>query len=164
MAEHLVERLRLSETAREAIEHDAPCRIRLAQPLPDEIAHRPVVHQAARIQVLLDALAEGGPGHDRGAQDVTGGDRGEMVPLAHPRRLRAGFDLAVELMWAAFAVSLIVLGWQVARVAAMQESPGLEVPMSWPYFSMVAGGAYLLLLAVRRMADWGARVRGQAAP
>jgi TRAP-type C4-dicarboxylate transport system permease small subunit len=79
----------------------------------------------------------------------------------YPRRIRAGFDLAVELLWAAFAVSLIVLGWQVARVAALQESPGLEVPMSWPYFSMVAGGAYLLLLAGQRIAQWGAR---QAAP
>jgi TRAP-type transport system small permease protein len=81
----------------------------------------------------------------------------------YPPRLRAGFDLVVELMWAAFAVSLIVLGWQVARVAAMQESPGLEVPMSWPYLSMVAGGAYLLLLAVQRIAGWGARMRGRAA-
>ena len=77
----------------------------------------------------------------------------------YPRRVRAAFDLMVELMWAAFAVSLVVLGWQVARVAAMQESPGLEVPMSWPYASMVVGGAYLFLLAVQRIADWGLRMR-----
>ncbi len=69
-----------------------------------------------------------------------------------PRRPRALFNLAVELTWAAFAVSLMVLGFMVARVAALQESPGLEVPMSWPYAGMVIGGAYLLLVAGRRIA------------
>lgn len=69
----------------------------------------------------------------------------------YPRRLRAAFDLLVELLWGAFAVSLMVLGWRVAAVAALQESPGLEIPMSWPYYSMVAGGAYLGLLAARRI-------------
>lgn len=68
-------------------------------------------------------------------------------------RAGAAFDLAVELMWAAFAVSLMVLGHQVARVAALQESPGLEIPMSYPYYGMVIGGAYLMLVAARRIAD-----------
>ena len=72
----------------------------------------------------------------------------DMLPPA----LGAGFDLLVELLWAAFAVSLMVLGYQVAQVASMQESPGLEIPMSYPYFGMVLGGAYLLLVASRRLA------------
>jgi len=71
-----------------------------------------------------------------------------------PQRLGAGFDLMVELLWAAFAVSLMILGYMVAEVASMQESPGLEIPMSYPYFGMVLGGAYLLLVAVRRLASW----------
>lgn len=82
----------------------------------------------------------------------------------YPRTIRAGFDLMVELMWAAFALSLIVLGWQVARVAAMQESPGLEIPMSYPYYAMVAGGAYLALVAAQRIAEWGRQQRHRAAP
>ena len=69
-----------------------------------------------------------------------------------PARPRAAFNLVVEITWAAFAVSLMVLGSMVARVASMQESPGLEVPMSVPYSGMVIGGAYLLLVAVRRIA------------
>ena len=73
-----------------------------------------------------------------------------------PPRSRAVFDLAVELLWAAFAVSLMVLGWMVARIAHLQESPGLEVPMSYPYAGMVVGGAYLLLVAARRI---GGRIR-----
>ena len=71
-----------------------------------------------------------------------------------PRKLRVAFDLLVELLWAAFAVSLAVLGYMVSRVAALQESPGLEVPMSYPYYSMVVGGAYLALVAARRLALW----------
>jgi TRAP-type C4-dicarboxylate transport system permease small subunit len=69
-----------------------------------------------------------------------------------PPRARFVFDFSVELLWAAFGVSLAVLGWMVASVAHMQESPGLEVPMSWPYAAMVVGGAYLTLVAARRLA------------
>lgn len=65
---------------------------------------------------------------------------------------RAIFNLLVEVSWAAFAVSLMVLGWMVARIAHMQSSPGLEVPMSYPYAGMVLGGAYLMLVALRRIA------------
>ena len=68
-----------------------------------------------------------------------------------PARPRALFNLAIELTWAAFAVSLMVLGFMVARVAHLQSSPGLEVPMSYPYAGMVVGGAYLFLVAARRI-------------
>lgn len=81
-----------------------------------------------------------------------------------PGAVRSAFDLLVELMWAAFALSLMVLGYQVARVAALQESPGLEIPMSYPYYSMVVGGAYLAIVAAQRIADWGRRHRTRAVP
>jgi len=69
-----------------------------------------------------------------------------------PPRARFVFDFSVELLWAAFGVSLTVLGWMVASVAHMQESPGLEIPMSWPYGALVVGGVYLTLVAARRLA------------
>jgi TRAP-type C4-dicarboxylate transport system permease small subunit len=78
----------------------------------------------------------------------------DMLPAAP----RAAFNLLVELTWAAFAVSLMVLGWMVARVAHMQESPGLELPMSFPYSGMVVGGIYLLIVAARRIAGGAWRV------
>jgi len=78
----------------------------------------------------------------------------DMLPAAP----RAAFNLIVELTWAAFAVSLMVLGWMVARVAHMQESPGLELPMSFPYSGMVVGGLYLLIVAARRIAGGAWRV------
>lgn len=68
-----------------------------------------------------------------------------------PPRARLAFDFVVELLWAAFGLSIMVLGWMVAEVAHLQESPGLEVPMSWPYAGLVMGGAYLLLVALRRL-------------
>ena len=71
----------------------------------------------------------------------------DMLPSAP----RAAFNLAVELTWAAFALSLMILGWMVARVAHLQSSPGLELPMSYPYAGMVVGGAYLMLVALRRL-------------
>jgi len=70
-----------------------------------------------------------------------------------PRGPRAAFNLCVELTWLAFAVSLMVLGFMVARVAHLQSSPGLEVPMSYPYAGMVIGGLYLLLVAGRRIVE-----------
>jgi TRAP-type C4-dicarboxylate transport system permease small subunit len=69
-----------------------------------------------------------------------------------PRRPRAAFNLLVEITWAAFALSLMVLGFMVARIAHLQSSPGLDLPMSYPYAGMVVGGAYLMLVALRRIA------------
>lgn len=80
-----------------------------------------------------------------------------------PPRARLVFDFMVELLWAAFGLSLVVLGWMVAEVAHMQESPGLEIPMSWPYAGMVLGGAYLLLVALRRLFGLFGRRRRAAA-
>lgn len=79
-----------------------------------------------------------------------------------PRGPRTAFNLLVELIWAAFAVSLMVLGWRVAEVAHMQSSPGLEIPMSYPYAGMVIGGAYLMLVALRRLAGGAWRVPSRA--
>ena len=75
-----------------------------------------------------------------------------------PRAPRSAFNLCVELLWAAFAVALMVLGFMVARVAHLQSSPGLELPMSYPYSGMVVGGAYLLLVVARRIGAGAWRV------
>jgi TRAP-type C4-dicarboxylate transport system permease small subunit len=76
-----------------------------------------------------------------------------------PRVPRTAFNLLIELTWLAFALSLMLLGWQVAAIAHLQSSPGLELPMSYPYSGMVLGGAYLLFVAVRRIAGGVWRVR-----
>jgi len=68
-----------------------------------------------------------------------------------PRKLGVVFDIFIELLWIWFAVALAWLSWKVSEVAKLQSSPGLEMPMSYVYYGMVVGGAYLLLVVLRRM-------------
>lgn len=68
-----------------------------------------------------------------------------------PPRARRVFDLLIELLWIWFAVALAWLSWRVSEVAKLQSSPGLDLPMNYVYYSMVAGGAYLFLVVVRKI-------------
>jgi len=68
-----------------------------------------------------------------------------------PKKVARVFDFLIELLWIWFAVSLAWLAWRVSEVAALQSSPGLDLPMNYVYYSMVAGGAYLLLVVLRRV-------------
>jgi TRAP-type C4-dicarboxylate transport system permease small subunit len=75
----------------------------------------------------------------------------ESLRNLFPARVKRVFDFFVELLWIWFAVSLAWLAWRVSEVAALQSSPGLELPMNYVYYAMVAGGAYLLLVVLRRI-------------
>ena len=75
----------------------------------------------------------------------------ESLKNLMPAKVARIFDAFVELLWIWFAVSLTWLAWRVSEVAALQSSPGLELPMNYVYYSMVAGGAYLLLVVLRRI-------------
>ena len=88
----------------------------------------------------------------------------DEIRRKYPARVGLAFDLFVESLWAAFALALIYLTYRVARVAAFQDSPGLEIPMSYPYSGMIGGGAYLLLLVARRIVGWFAARFMRAAP
>jgi TRAP-type C4-dicarboxylate transport system permease small subunit len=68
-----------------------------------------------------------------------------------PRQLGVVFDTFIEMLWMWFALSLAWLAWRVSEVAKLQSSPGLDLPMNYVYYSMVAGGAYLLLVVLRRV-------------
>lgn len=68
-----------------------------------------------------------------------------------PRPLARLFDFTIEILWIWFAVALAWLAWRVSEVAKLQSSPGLDLPMNWVYYSMVVGGAYLLLVVLRRI-------------
>ena len=75
----------------------------------------------------------------------------ESLRALLPKPIERGFNMFIELLWVWFALSLAWLSWRVAQVAKLQTSPGLEVPMSLPYFGMVVGGVYLLIVVLRRM-------------
>jgi TRAP-type C4-dicarboxylate transport system permease small subunit len=61
-------------------------------------------------------------------------------------------DLCVEFLWAGFAIVTVYYSYRVALVAGRNVSPGLEIPMSYPYYGMIIGSAYLLLVVLRRVA------------
>ena len=69
-----------------------------------------------------------------------------------PARPRAAFDLMVELTLGRVRGLADGLSYRSRAVAHAAASPGLEIPMSYPYYGMVVGGVYLLLVAVRRIA------------
>ena len=62
------------------------------------------------------------------------------------------FDLLVEFMWAGFAIATAYYSYRVSLVAGRSVSAGLEIPMSYPYYGMIIGSAYLLLVVIRRIA------------
>lgn len=88
-------------------------------------------------------------GYQRGAQMYVEAFRGKL-----PESASSLFDLLIELLWAGFAASLAYLSYRVSIVAAWQESPGLEIPMSYPYYGVVVGSLYLLFVALRRVYAW----------
>jgi TRAP-type C4-dicarboxylate transport system permease small subunit len=75
----------------------------------------------------------------------------ESLRNKFPQRIAKAFDFLIELLWIWFAVALAWLSWRVSEVAKLQSSPGLDLPMNYVYYSMVAGGAYLFFVVVRRI-------------
>ena len=61
-------------------------------------------------------------------------------------------DVFVELLWAGFAITTIYYSYRVSLVAGRNVSPGLEIPMSYPYHGMIIGSVYLLFVVIRRIA------------
>jgi len=61
------------------------------------------------------------------------------------------FDVLVELLWAGFAITTAYYSYRVSLVAGRNVSPGLEVPMSYPYYGMIVGSIYLLFVVLRRI-------------
>jgi TRAP-type transport system small permease protein len=96
-------------------------------------------------------------GYQRGAQMYVEAFRGKL-----PEGIGSAFDLLIELLWAGFATALAYLSYRVSVVAALQESPGLEIPMSYPYYGVVVGSLYLLFVALRRVCAWFSTHLGRA--
>lgn len=99
----------------------------------------------------------------RGAHIVT-----TMLFDRLPPRLRRSLAVAIDLVWLWLGTSIFIYTIRLVRVATFQVSPWLDIPMSWIYLGMLAGAAYLVLIALRRLAghfrggDDG--VAGQGAP
>ena len=68
-----------------------------------------------------------------------------------PQRAGIVFDYLIEILWIWFAVALTWLSWRVSEVAKLQSQEPPEPPPPTPYYAMVAGGAYLLMVVLRRL-------------
>jgi TRAP-type transport system small permease protein len=75
----------------------------------------------------------------------------EAIRRQYSLGMHKAFDLFVEFLWAGFAIATAYYSYRVSLVAGRSVSPGLEIPMSYPYYGMVIGSAYLLLVVLRRI-------------
>jgi TRAP-type C4-dicarboxylate transport system permease small subunit len=83
--------------------------------------------------------------------------RGAHITVEAIRRVLApwmnrALDLLNELLWIGFAVATAYYSYRVSLVTGNSVSPGLEIPMSYPYYGMILGSLYLLLVVIRRLA------------
>ena len=75
----------------------------------------------------------------------------EAIRRQYSTGMHKVFDLLVEFLWAGFAIATAYYSYRVSLVAGRNVSPGLEIPMSYPYYGMIIGSAYLLLVVLRRV-------------
>lgn len=68
-----------------------------------------------------------------------------------PPRLQKGVAVVVDLAWLWLGGSIFVFAMRLVRVATFQRSPALGIPMSYVYLGMLAGSAYLVLVALRML-------------
>ena len=83
--------------------------------------------------------------------------RGAHITVEAIRNYLAGWmnkalDLINELLWIGFAVATAYYSYRVSLVTGNSVSPGLEIPMSYPYYGMILGSVYLLFVVIRRLA------------
>jgi TRAP-type C4-dicarboxylate transport system permease small subunit len=68
------------------------------------------------------------------------------------RGLNKALDLINEALWLGFAIATAYYSYRVSLVTGNSVSPGLEIPMSYPYYGMILGSVYLLFVVLRRLA------------
>jgi len=81
--------------------------------------------------------------------------RGAHITVEVSRQIMSAWiskalDLLIEMLWVGFAVATAYYSYRVSLVTRNSVSPGLEIPMSYPYYGMVLGSAYLLFVVIRR--------------
>jgi len=76
----------------------------------------------------------------------------EAIRRQYSLGLNRVFALFVEFLWAGFAIVTAWYSYRVSLVAGRNVSPGLEIPMSYPYYGMIIGSVYLLFVVLRRVA------------
>ena len=76
----------------------------------------------------------------------------EAIRRQYSTGMHKALDVMVEFLWAGFAITTAYYSYRVSLVAGRNMSPGLEIPMSYPYYGMIIGSVYLLFVVIRRVA------------
>ena len=82
--------------------------------------------------------------------------RGAHITVEAIRRIMSpwmskALGLLIELLWVGFAIATAYYSYRVSLVTRNSVSPGLEIPMSYPYYGMILGSVYLLIVVIRRL-------------
>ena len=70
-----------------------------------------------------------------------------------PRKLQTLFGYITDLLWLALALALTRYTFRIMQIAKTQTSPGLNLRMDWVYMGLFIGGAYLILMSVRKIIE-----------
>lgn len=68
-----------------------------------------------------------------------------------PRRIGVVFNWSVEFVWLVFGGVLVVYGVKIMEVTSFQSTPGLGIPMSYPYAALPLSGIYLIVMVLRQL-------------
>ena len=66
-------------------------------------------------------------------------------PAHHAPWMNKALDLLIELLWVGFAIATAYYSYRVSLVTGNSVSPGLEIPMSYPYYGMILGSVVSVL-------------------
>jgi TRAP-type C4-dicarboxylate transport system permease small subunit len=88
----------------------------------------------------------------------------ETLKRRFPALVQRTIEVAVDLVWAGFGISVVGFSQRILQVSARQRSPGLGITMNWAYLGMVIGAGYLVLCALRRLATGSPATEGGTVP
>lgn len=84
----------------------------------------------------------------------------ETLKRRFPVLVQRTIEVTVDVMWAGFGITVVGFSQRILQVSARQRSPGLGITMNWAYLGMVIGAGYLVLCALRRLANGSPATEG----
>jgi TRAP-type C4-dicarboxylate transport system permease small subunit len=77
-----------------------------------------------------------------------------MVVEKFPQKMQQVFIVITHVLWLGLGGAMVFFTTFIMRVAKFQTSPGLGVRMDLVYLSLVIGGAYLAIVALRKLTGY----------
>jgi TRAP-type C4-dicarboxylate transport system permease small subunit len=78
-----------------------------------------------------------------------------------PKWWQKYFKVFVDLLWLVFGLILVVYTAKIMHFTRMQSSPAMGIRMDMIYFCIMLGGAYIIFLALRKLAVQFFKIRVQ---